>query len=87
MLSLEAIGVRATDVGITHVVCQPAGGKALMRSVKGLIAFISGGNELYTQVGYRRTPVYVVAGAIRRPYLRTERNDSLEDNLLSLPRY
>jgi hypothetical protein len=59
-----------------------------MRSVQGLVAFISSGNELYTTDGAsRRTPVYVVTGSVRRTYLRTEANHSLEDNLLSLPRY
>ena len=87
MLNLEAIGVRVAGSGITHVVCRPAGGKARMRSTTGLIEFISGGNEVYTMVGNRRTSVYIVAGTVRRTYLRTEANDSVEDNLLSLPRY
>jgi hypothetical protein len=88
MLLLEAIGVRVVPgFGITHVVCRPAGGKARLRSVQGLIAFINDGNELYTTFGSCRTTIYVVAGSVRRSYIRTEANDSLEDNLLSLPRY
>ena len=57
MLTLEAIGVRVTDSGITHVVCRPAGGEAEMRSVEGLVAFINSGNELYlrTATAVRRS--------------------------------
>jgi len=88
MLRLEAIGVRVTDAGITHVVCLHAGGKTKMHTAEECIAFVTGGNEMYTSPdGIRQTRVRVVGGELRGPYLRTEPNDSLEDNLLSLPRY
>lgn len=88
MDSLEAAGVAVeTGFGITHVVCRNAAGKTKTVPFEELIRFISGGNEVYTAVGGRHTPVYVVHGPERRAYLRTKANESVEDNLLSLPRY
>jgi hypothetical protein len=88
MCTLEAIGVVFDgDSGITHVVCLAVTGEAVMYPISDIISFISNGNTLYTDVGHGRTPVYVVNGPVRRAYVRTQANESVEDNLLNLPRY
>lgn len=88
MSSLEAVGVAVEpDFGITHVVGLTASGKAQLFSVEDIVAYIRGGNYVYTSVDGRLTPVYVVNGPLRRAYIRTQANESVEDNLLSLPRY
>lgn len=85
---LEAIGVVVDPLfGITHVVCRNAVGKTKTIPSLDLILFINSGNELYTLVGGSQTLVEVVGGTVRRAYIRTKANDSIEDNLLSLPRY
>jgi hypothetical protein len=88
MSTLEAVGVVVNpDFGITHVVGLTPSGKARLYPVREILAFIAGGNQVYTAVGERHTPVYVVNGPLRRAYIRTQANESVEDNLLSLPRY
>ncbi len=89
MQSLEAIGVylEGPHSIITDVECRTVFGVTLTMTLSAIIAFINGGNELYTVDGDRRTRVVVVCGTIRRPYIRTLPNDSVADNLLSLPVY
>ena len=52
-----------------------------------IITLIRGGDVFYTEIDSVRTPINVVSGPLRGTFLRSARSDSIEDNILSLPRY
>lgn len=55
-------------------------------TIDDMVAFIRAGGEVYTKIAGRpRTSVHVVESY--PPFIRTDANDSTEDNLLSLPRF
>lgn len=64
---------------------NPDKGAINVATVAAMVKFISGNGRAYVCNGRRITDVEVVFGD--SPYIRTHADDSITDNLLSLPRF